>query len=144
MADSELYKKGEAIRRKLRGDADFARNKAQYDADPVMKKFIDVATETVFGALWARPGLDLKTRTLICVVSDAATGRHPELDIHLRFALKEGWTEDELVEVLLHLTGYVGVPIIREAMLVASKVFAEVKAERAGKTLRDALREPGG
>ena len=134
MADSELYKKGEAIRRKLRGDADFARNKAQYDADPVMKKFIDVATETVFGALWARPGLDLKTRTLICVVSDAATGRHPELDIHLRFALKEGWTEDELVEVLLHLTGYVGVPIIREAMLVASKVFAEVKAERAGKS----------
>jgi 4-carboxymuconolactone decarboxylase len=134
MADSELYTKGEAIRRKLRGDADFARNKAQYDADPVMKKFIDVATETVFGALWARPGLDIKTRTLVCVVSDAATGRHPELDIHLRFALKEGWTEDELVEVLLHLTGYVGVPIIREAMLVASKTFADVKAERAARS----------
>jgi len=134
MADSELYKKGEAIRRKLRGDADFARNKAEYDADPVMRKFIDVATETVFGALWARPGLDIKTRTLICVVSDAATGRHPELDIHLRFALKEGWTEDELTEVLLHLTGYVGVPIIREAMLVASKTFAAVKAERAAKS----------
>ncbi len=134
MADSELYKKGEAIRRKLRGDADFARNKAEYDADPVMRKFIDVATETVFGALWARPGLDIKTRTLICVVSDAATGRHPELDIHLRFALKEGWTEDELTEVLLHLTGYVGVPIIREAMLVASKVFAEAKAGRAAKS----------
>ena len=134
MADSELYRKGEAIRKKLRGDADFARNKAQYDADPVMKKFIEVATETVFGSLWTRPGLDLKTRTLICVVSDAATGRHPELDIHLRFALKEGWTEDQLVEVLLHLTGYVGVPIIREAMLVASKVFAEVKAERTSKS----------
>lgn len=130
MVDSELYKKGEAIRRKLRGEADFARNKAEYDADPIMKKFIQVATETVFGSLWTRPGLDIKTRTLICVVSDAATGRHPELDIHLRFALKEGWTEDELVEVLLHLTGYVGVPIIREAMLVASKVFADVKAER--------------
>jgi len=134
MADSDLYKKGEAIRKKLRGDADFARNKAEYDADPVMKKFIEVATETVFGSLWTRPGLDIKTRTLICVVSDAATGRHPELDIHLRFALKEGWTEDQLVEVLLHLTGYVGVPIIREAMLVASKVFAEVKAERTSKS----------
>ena len=71
---------------------------------------------------------------MICVVSDAATGRHPELDIHLRFALKEGWTEDELVEVLLHLTGYVGVPIIREAMLVASKVFADVGAERNSKS----------
>ncbi len=67
----------------------------------------------------------------ICVVSDAATGRHPELDIHLRFALKEGWAEDELVEVLLHLSGYVGVPLIREAMLVAKSVFADVRAQKA-------------
>jgi 4-carboxymuconolactone decarboxylase len=132
MAESDLYKKGEAIRRKLRGDEDFARNKAEYDRDPVMKKFIEVATETVFGGLWARPGLDFKTRTLICVVSDAATGRYPELDIHLRFALKEGWSEDELTEVLLHLSGYVGVPIIREAMLVASEVFKDVRAKKSG------------
>lgn len=129
MAQSELYKKGEAVRRKLRGDADYERNKREYDSDPAMKKFIDLATETVFGALWARPSLDFKTRTLICVVSDAATGRHPELDIHLRFALKEGWTEDELIEVLLHLSGYVGVPLIREAMLVAKDVFADVRAK---------------
>ena len=131
MAESELYKKGEAIRRNLMGEAAFARRQAEYHSNPVMKKFIDVATETVFGSLWARPGLDIKTRTLICVVSDAATGRHPELDIHLRFALKEGWTEDELTEVLLHLTGYVGVPIIRESMMVASKAFAEFRAEQA-------------
>ncbi len=129
MVQSELYRQGEAIRRQLRGDVDFARNKSAYDRDPVMKKFIDVATETVFGALWARPGLDFKTRTLICVVSDAATGRHPELEIHLRFALKHGWSEEELIEVLLQLSGYVGVPLVREAMLVASRVFAEVKAE---------------
>jgi 4-carboxymuconolactone decarboxylase len=134
MAESELYRKGEAIRRNLLGDAAFARRQAEYQSDPIMKKFIDVATETVFGSLWARPGLDIKTRTLICVVSDAATGRHPELDIHLRFALKEGWTEDQLVEVLLHLTGYVGVPMIREAMLVASQTFAQVKAERSSKS----------
>ena len=133
MAESELYKKGEAIRRNLMGEAAFARRQAEYHSNPVMKKFIDVATETVFGSLWARPGLDIKTRTLICVVSDAATGRYPELDIHLRFAIKEGWSEDELTEVLLHLTGYVGVPIIREAMLVASEVFGKVKAERAAK-----------
>jgi 4-carboxymuconolactone decarboxylase len=57
------------------------------------------------------------------------TGRHPELDIHLRFALKHGWTEDELTEVLLHLSGYVGVPLIREAMLVAKDVFADVRAK---------------
>ena len=127
MAESELYKKGVAVRKKLRGEADFARNETEYAKDPVMKQFIDLATETVFGALWTRPGLDIKTRTLICVVSDAATGRYPELDIHLRFALKQGWTENELTEVLLHLTGYVGVPIIREAMLVASKVFSQTR-----------------
>jgi hypothetical protein len=75
MVERELYQQGEAIRRQLRGDADFMRNKREYDKDPVMKKFIDVATETVFGALWSRPGLDFKTRTLICVVSDAATGQ---------------------------------------------------------------------
>ena len=129
MADSELHKKGSAIRQQLLGDAYVQKVNETTYKDPVMRKFIDVATETVFGALWSRPGLDLKTRTLVCVVSDAATGRDPELGIHLRMALRQGWTEEELTEVLLHLSGYVGVPIIRESMLTASKVFAEVKKE---------------
>lgn len=129
MTTSDVYKRGEAVRRKLRGDKDFERNAAAYAKDPVMKKFIDVATEGVFGVLWTRPGIDLKTRTLVCVVSDAATGRYPELDIHLRFALKQGWTEEELTEVLLHLIGYVGAPVIRDAMMVASEVFESVKEE---------------
>lgn len=133
MTESELYRKGAALRRKLYGDEAVDRSNREIYSDPVMKKFIDVATETVFGALWSRPGLDLKTRTLVCVVSDAATGREPELAIHLRFALRQGWTEEELTEVLLHLTGYVGVPIIRESMLVATKVFAEVRSEAAAK-----------
>jgi 4-carboxymuconolactone decarboxylase len=133
MTESEMYRKGAALRRKLYGDEAVDRSNREIYSDPVMKKFIDVATETVFGALWTRPGLDLKTRTLICVVSDAATAREPELAIHLRFALRQGWTEDELTEVLLHLSGYVGVPVIREAMLVAKKVFAEIRAEAAAK-----------
>src|SRR6516162_3061601 len=96
-----------------------------------MKQFIELSTASVLGALWPRPGLDLKTRALVCVVSDAATGREPELGLHLRMALRQGWTEEELIEVLLHLSGYVGVPIIRESMMVASKVFAEFRAEQA-------------
>jgi 4-carboxymuconolactone decarboxylase len=131
MAESELYRKGAALRRQLQGEAAVERSAREIYSDPVMKKFIDMATETVFGALWTRPGLDLKTRTLVCVVSDAATGREPELGLHLRMALRQGWTEEELTEVLLHLSGYVGVPIIRESMLVTSKVFAEWRAERA-------------
>ena len=131
MAESELYKKGAAMRRHLLGDAAVEQSAREIYSDPVMKKFIDVATETVFGALWTRPGLDLKTRALICVISDAATGREPELGLHLRMALRQGWTEEELTEALLHISGYVGVPIIRESLLVASKVFTEFRAEKA-------------
>lgn len=130
MPDTEAYRKGSEIRRRLLGDAYVERANATTYGDPAMRKFIDLATETVFGALWTRPGLDLKTRTLVCVVSDAATGREPELAIHLRMALRQGWTEEELVEVLLHLSGYVGVPIIREALLTAKQVFAEIRSER--------------
>jgi 4-carboxymuconolactone decarboxylase len=131
MADSETYRRGAEVRRRLQGDAwvDTA-SKTTY-ADPVMRTFIDVVTETVFGGLWTRPGLDLKTRTLICVVSDAATGHEAELAIHLRMALRQGWTEEQLAEALLHLLGYVGAPAARDALLVASRVFAEVRGERA-------------
>ncbi len=126
--ESETYRKGRELRRQLLGDEYVAEIERTTYNDPTMRKFIDVATETVFGALWTRPGLDLKTRTLVCVVSDAATGRDPELAIHLRMALRQGWSPDELIEVLLQLSGYVGVPIIREAMLTAKRVFAETKA----------------
>jgi 4-carboxymuconolactone decarboxylase len=95
-----------------------------------MAKFAEVTQETIFGALWTRPGLDLKTRTLICVISDATNGRDAELKLHLRMARNQGWTEDELVESLLHLCGYVGAPLIREALLTAKETFAEMRAEK--------------
>jgi 4-carboxymuconolactone decarboxylase len=66
----------------------------------------------VFGALWTRPGRD------------------PELELHVRMARRQGWTEEELAEVLLHRSGYVGVPLIREALvLTASWVFQEMRHE---------------
>ena len=131
MAESESYKKGWEMRRRLLGDAYIDRVNQTTYTDPIMRKFIDVAAETVFGTLWTRPGLDLKTRTLVTLVSDAATGRLPELAIHLRMALRQGWTEDELTEVLIHLMGYVGAPLTRDALLTARDVFAEVKKEAA-------------
>ena len=101
----------------------------QLYTDPIMEKFAALTQETVFGTLWTRPGLDLKTRTMICVVSDTATGRTPELKLHIRFARNHGWAEDELVEAFLHLLGYVGAPLVREALLVAKETFAEMRAE---------------
>ena len=129
MSDSKLRRKGLEMRTRLFGEEyEQQLNQTTYN-DPVMETFRDVAVENVFGALWTRPGLDLKTRTLICVVSDAATGREPELELHLRMALRQGWSEEELTETLVHLSGYVGVPLIRGAMLVASKVFAQIHEE---------------
>jgi 4-carboxymuconolactone decarboxylase len=128
MADSETYRKGAEVRKRLLGDDWVERQGRTTYADAVMKTFIDVTTESVFGTLWTRPGLDLKTRTLICVISDAATAHEAELAIHLRMALRQGWTESELTEALLHLLGYVGAPAARDAMLVASRVFAETRS----------------
>lgn len=131
MADSERRQAGRAIRRKLMGDAYADRLDNSVYRDPIMEKFAEVTQENIFGNLWTRPGLDLKTRTLICVISDAVQGRTPELVLHLRFARNQGWTEDELAEALLHLSGYVGAPLVREAMLAATEVFKEMRAEKA-------------
>ena len=132
MSKSELHEKGLALRKELFGEDYLRRLDDETYQDPLMQKFRDLVAETVFGALWSRPGLDLKTRTLICVVSDTATGREPELALHLRMALRQGWSEEQPTEVLLHMSGYVGVPLIREAMQVASAVFAEVRDEHTG------------
>jgi 4-carboxymuconolactone decarboxylase len=126
---SEAYKRCRAIRRQLMGERMVEQMRQNVYDDALMQKFGDYASEAVFGLLWSRPGLDLKTRTLICVVSDTATGRWPELKIHLRMARRQGWTEDELGEALLHLSGYIGLPAVREAMLTAKEVFAELRAE---------------
>ena len=129
MAESELYQKGAEMRRQLLGDDYVQRINTNVYGDPHTRKFIDLATESVFGAIWSRPGIDLKTRTLVTVVSDVSTGRHEELAIHLRMALRQGWKEDELDEVILHLLGYVGAPLVRDAILVAKKVYAEMAAK---------------
>jgi 4-carboxymuconolactone decarboxylase len=134
MAENETYRKGRELRRQLLGDAYVERVNATTYSDPIMRKFIDLATESIFGTIWARPGLDLKTRVLVTVVSDAATGREAELAIHLRMALRQGWTEEELTEALLHLVGYVGAPLARDALITARDVFAEAGGRASSST----------
>ena len=129
MADSDLRTNGRAMRRKLMGEAYANKLDGQVYNDPIMEKFAEVTQENIFGNLWTRAGLDLKTRAMIVVISDAATGRTPELRLHLRFARNQGWTEDELAEALVHLSGYVGAPLVREAMLTAVEVFKELRVE---------------
>ncbi len=133
MSGTSRTEQGRAMRRRLMGEAYADRiDKAVYD-DPIMRKFGEIAVENVFGGLWTRPGLDVKTRTLICVISDTVMGREAELAIHLRMARREGWTEEELVEGLLHLSGYCGLPLVREALIVARQVFGEMRTETSGR-----------
>ncbi len=129
MAESETRRKGRELRRKLLGEAHADKlAKSVYD-DPLMRNFADYSQEAVFGLLWTRPGLDLKTRALIPVISDVAQARWPELDLHLRIARRQGWTEEELGEAILHLAGYIGLPAVREGLLTAREVFAELRKE---------------
>lgn len=129
MAKSELHKKGSEMRRELMGGGMADEMAKTVYNDPLMEKFGDWTREAVFGLLWTRPGLDLKTRALITVITDTSTAAWPELRIHLRMARRQGWTEDELGEALLHTAGYIGAPSVREALLVAKEVFAEMRAE---------------
>ena len=128
MAD-ERRAQGKAMRRKLMGEAYADKLDNGLYQHPIMQKFAAYTQEAVFGTLWTRPGLDLKTRALICVISDAAQGREAELKIHLRFARNQGWTEEELSEALLHLAGYIGAPLVREALLAAIETFKEMAAD---------------
>lgn len=121
---------GAAVRRRLLGDKRLGELSTTYQ-DPAMKAFIDVSTDMIFGSLWSRPGLDIKTRILIVCVSDTATGRTGVLGEHIRMAMNEGWTETELTEMLLQLIGYVGAPYVRDAMMIASKIFAEAREKKA-------------
>jgi 4-carboxymuconolactone decarboxylase len=129
MKDSDLYRQGAAMRRKLLGDKRMAELDANY-LDPAMQKFMELSTEVIFGGIWCRPGLDTKTRIMICVISDTATGRIGVLPEHIRMAMNEGWTEDEITEALLQLVGYVGAPFVRDAMNVAVPVFAQARSAR--------------
>jgi 4-carboxymuconolactone decarboxylase len=130
MTNADLVSKGREMRRQLLGpEATDQLDDQLYIDDPIMEKFGDLTQEIVFGVVWSRPGLDLRTRSLITMVSDVARGETDALSLHLRFCRRFGFTEDELTEVILHLMAYVGVPLARRALVVAKDVFAQMRAE---------------
>jgi 4-carboxymuconolactone decarboxylase len=129
MANAELRAKGRAMRRKLVGDAYADKLDKEVYTDRHMEQFAELTQEWLFGDMWNRPGIDLKTRSLVTMVSDVSTGSTEALGLHVRFCRNHGWSEDEIVECIVHLTGYVGVPLARKALIVARQVFTEMRAE---------------
>ena len=89
----------------------------------VAPKLVDLTEQVVFGDVWERPNLSKRDRSLITVSALVAMNRTDQLPYHLRRALENGVTQDELVEIITHLAFYAGWPPAMSAMLLAKEVF---------------------
>ncbi|HKM63522.1 MAG TPA: carboxymuconolactone decarboxylase family protein [Acidisphaera sp.] len=124
---SELFRKGLAVRREVLG-ADHV-DSSLANADDFMAAFQQLTTEVAWGTIWTRPGLPRKTRSLLNLAMLAALNRPHELRLHLKAALGNGVTRDEIKEVLLQVGVYSGIPASLDAFKQAAEVFKEVDAK---------------
>jgi 4-carboxymuconolactone decarboxylase len=122
----DLDPDGLAVRREVLGpehvDAALAR------ADATTAEFQEMITRYAWGGIWTRPGLDRRMRSAITLTALVAHGHLAELELHLRAALRNGLTREEIVEVLLQTAIYCGVPAANSAFGVARRVLAEEEA----------------
>lgn len=125
----EFYDRGMKARRAVLGD-EYVDN-ALRNADELTKPFQDLATEYCWGRIWGSDGLPYKIRSLVNVGMLIALNRGAELEIHMRAAITNGCTMEEIREVLLQAAVYCGVPAASEAFRIARKVFAEHRAKQA-------------
>jgi 3-oxoadipate enol-lactonase/4-carboxymuconolactone decarboxylase len=123
---SDRYDEGMRIRREVHGDehVDAAIERTTEDT----ADFQDLLTRYAWGEIWARPGLDRRMRSAITLMALIALGRDRELALHLRSALRNGLTREEIKEVLLQSAIYCGVPAANSAFAV----FQEILSEEAG------------
>ncbi|MFC4496271.1 4-carboxymuconolactone decarboxylase [Streptomyces ovatisporus] len=117
------YDAGMKVRREVLGDAHVDR--AQKNADAFTQDFQDFATRYAWGEVWTRPGLDRRTRSVVTLTALVARGHFDELTFHVRAALRNGLTPEEIKEVLLQTAVYVGVPAANSAFAVAQGVIRE-------------------
>lgn len=114
------FNKGMATRRKVMGD-DYV-DRALGNATPFTQPMQEFITRNAWGDVWQRPGLDLRTRSLITVSMLVAMGKQHELKAHVRGALNNGVTAQEIQELLLHASVYCGVPAAVDAFRTAAEV----------------------
>ena len=120
---SEAHERGMEVRRAVLGDEHVDRAIARttdFTAD-----FQDLITRYAWGEIWTRPGLDRRTRSCITLTALVAGGHMNELGMHVRAALRNGLTPDEIKEVLLQTAVYCGVPAANSAFAIAQEVLAE-------------------
>ncbi len=120
---SDAWKRGYEARTKVRGKTYVDR--AFEQADDFTRDLQDYLNEHAWGASWARPGLDFRTRSMLNLAMITALNRPHELEVHVRGALNNGLTRDEIKEILLHAAVYCGAPAALDAFRVAKKVLGE-------------------
>jgi 4-carboxymuconolactone decarboxylase len=121
MKDSEQFNKGLQVRRAVLG-ADYV-DGSLAKADDFMMAFQEITTEWCWGYAWTRPGLERKTRSMLNLAMLTALGKSPELKLHVKGALTNGVTVDEIKEILLHAAVYCGIPAGLDAFKAAHEVL---------------------
>ncbi|MHC0431414.1 bifunctional 3-oxoadipate enol-lactonase/4-carboxymuconolactone decarboxylase PcaDC [Streptomyces sp. O3] len=114
---------GESVRRAVLGDAHVDRSAARTTS--FTAAFQEFITRYAWGEIWTRPGLDRRTRSCVTLTALVAHGHHDELALHIRAALTNGLTPDEIGEVLLQTAVYCGVPAANSAFAVAQRVLGD-------------------
>jgi 4-carboxymuconolactone decarboxylase len=112
----ETHERGMQIRREVLGDEHVDR--AVERSTDLTREFQDFITRYAWGEIWARPGLDRRTRSCITLTALVALGRFDELELHIHGALRNGLSLDEIKEVLLQTAVYCGVPAANSAFAV--------------------------
>ncbi len=117
------YEDGMRVRREVLGDEHVDRTVEK--TTPLTASFQDLITRYAWGSVWSRDGLDRRTRSAITLALLTALGREHELEMHVRAARRNGLSDEEIGEVLLHTAVYAGVPAANTGFAVAQRVLSE-------------------
>ncbi|PZU41078.1 MAG: 4-carboxymuconolactone decarboxylase [Microbacterium sp.] len=121
LSDGARYDQGMVVRREVLSDAHVDR--ANAGTTPLTGDFQDFITRVAWGDVWSRPGLDRRSRSVAVLTALIALGHHDELAMHLRAALRNGLTVDEVKEVILQSAIYCGVPAANTAFRIANEIY---------------------
>jgi 4-carboxymuconolactone decarboxylase len=121
------YDRGLAVRREVLG-VSYVEQAGARTTD-LTRDFQTLVTEFAWGTIWTRPGLDRRSRSIITLTALIARGRDEELALHIRAALHNGLSRDEIKEVLLQTAVYCGMPDANAAFRIAQSVFEETETQ---------------
>jgi 4-carboxymuconolactone decarboxylase len=127
MDDTERARQGMTVRREVLGDAHVDRAVAA--ATPFTEPFQDFITRFAWGDIWSRPGLTRAERSLVTLGVLTAMQHETELAMHVKAALRNGLTPEQIGEVILHVAVYAGVPVANRAFPVAQRAIAEAQED---------------